>query len=46
MGMEKGMEKGIMSEHLRNAKVMKRMNVPLDTIIQVTGLSKEEIDRL
>lgn len=46
MGMEKGMEKGIMSERLRNAKVMKRMNAPLDTIIQVTGLSKEEIDRL
>ena len=46
MGMEKGMEKGIMSERFRNARVMKRMNVPLDTIIQVTGLSKEEIDRL
>lgn len=46
VGMEKGMEKGIMSERLRNAKVMKRMNVPLGTIIQVTGLSKEEIDRL
>ena len=46
MGMEKGMEKGIMSERLRNARAMKRMNVPLDTIIQVTGLSKEEIDRL
>lgn len=45
-GMEKGLEKGILSERLRNAKVMKRMNVPLDTIIQVTGLSKEEIDRL
>lgn len=45
-GYEVGMEKGIMSERLRNAKVMKRMNVPLDTIIQVTGLSKEEIDRL
>lgn len=44
--MEKGLEKGILSERLRNAKVMKRMNVPLDTIIQVTGLSKEEIDRL
>ena len=45
-GMEKGMEEGIMSERLRNAKAMKRMNIPLDTIIQVTGLSKEEIDLL
>lgn len=45
-GMEKGMKKGILSERLRNARAMKRMNVPLDTIIQVTGLSKEEIDRL
>lgn len=46
VGMEKGMKKGILSERLRNARAMKRMNVPLDTIIQVTGLSKEEIDRL
>ena len=46
VGLKMGMEKGILSERLRNAKVMKRMNVPLDTIIQVTGLSKEEIDRL
>lgn len=46
VGMEEGMEKGILSERLRNARAMKRMNVPLDTIIQVTGLSKEEINRL
>ena len=45
-GMEKGLGKGILSERLRNARAMKRMNVPLDTIIQVTGLSKEEINRL
>ena len=44
--MEKGMKKGILSERLRNARAMKRMNVPLETIIQVTGLSKEEIDPL
>ena len=46
VGLKEGMEKGVMSERLRNARAMKRMNVPLDTIIQVTGLSKEEIDRL
>ena len=45
-GMEKGMEKGKAEEKIKNAKKMKELNIDIETIIQVTGLSKEEIKKL
>jgi len=41
-GMEKGMEKGI----LKVAKAMKDKEIPIEIIVETTGLSKEEINIL
>ena len=44
--MDKGMEKGIMQEKYNTARKMKTLNVDADTIMKVTGLTKEEINSL
>jgi len=49
-GIEKGIEKGIaegeLKEKLRNAKTMKEMGLPTDTISKVTGLKLSDIEKL
>ena len=52
-GIEKGIEKGIMmgiekgqqEALIQTARKMKTMNIPVETIIQCTGLSLEEIEK-
>ena len=41
-GMEKGMEKG----HIEDARRMKAKNYPVEDIVEITGLSREEIEEL
>ena len=31
---------------LENAKKMKEKNIPIETIVEITGLTKEEIEKL
>ena len=45
-GIEQGIEKGAHQKALETAKLMKQANCELDFIIQMTGLSKEEIEAL
>lgn len=45
-GMEKGMEMGMEKAKLENAKTMKTLGLAADIIMQVTGLSAEEIEKL
>lgn len=45
-GIEQGIEKGIVKEKTITARKLKSLNIPVDTIIQVTGLSLEEIEKL
>jgi predicted transposase/invertase (TIGR01784 family) len=43
-GIEKGIEKGRTEERLENVRKMKQLGVAVEIIIQVTGLSREEIE--
>ncbi len=45
-GREEGREEGIKEEKLLNAKKMKGLGLDIETIISVTGLTKEEIEKL
>ena len=45
-GIKKGKEQGVKAERLRTAKIMKQKNMPIDDIIDITGLTKEEIEKL
>ena len=53
-GLEKGLERGkkigrdegIREEKIHNAKKMLEKNIPVETIIEITGLTKEEIENL
>ena len=49
-GMEKGIEKGIeqgkKTEKIEMAKTAKKEGIPIDMIVKLTGLSREEIERL
>ena len=45
-GIEQGRAKGIAEEKLKLAKKMKIKNIPIEDIIELTDLSKEEIDKL
>ena len=45
-GVEKGIKEGSQKNRLDNAAKMKELNVPLDIIIKVTGLSADEINKL
>ena len=46
IGIEKGRTEGERQKALEIAKNMKSLGLPTETIIQVTGLSKEEIDNM
>ena len=39
-------KKGRKEEKLENARKMKEKNIPIETIIEITGLTKEEIEEL
>ena len=45
-GLERGLDKGAYQAKLETANLMKKANCELDFIIQMTGLSKEEIEKL
>lgn len=44
-GIARGRDEGIKEEKARVAKSLKALGVPVDTIMQATGLDKEEIER-
>lgn len=45
-GMKKGLEQGALEEKRKNAKAMKALGLPLETIAKVTGMSAEDIAKL
>ena len=45
-GMAKGLEKGIEQEKRKLAKKMKDKDMQIDEIVEITGLTKEEIEKL
>ena len=45
-GLAEGIEKGEHKANIENAKKMKAMEFPIETISQITGLSPEEIEKL
>ena len=45
-GIQVGREEGIKEEKLLNARKMKELGIDIETIISVTGLTKEEIEKL
>ena len=45
-GVNKGIKEGEQNKNLENAKKMKLKNISIEDIIDITGLSKEEIDAL
>ena len=45
-GIKEGVTEGRKKERLENAKKMKEKNIPIETIVEITGLTKEEIEKL
>lgn len=45
-GLKQGHEEGILDEKRKNAKTMKALGLPWETIAKVTGMSVAEIDKL
>ncbi len=45
-GEKKGIEKGSIKEKIRTAKVMIEKGFDIDTVIDITGLDKKEIEKL
>ena len=45
-GLKRGIEQGGKNKQLEIAKKMKAKNIPTDEIIEITGLTKEEIEKL
>ena len=45
-GLEEGLEKGREEERLNSARSYKKLSVPVEIIMQATGLSREEIEGL
>ena len=43
-GREEGREQGALKERIENARKMKQLGVDVQLIVQITGLSLEEID--
>lgn len=43
---QKGMQKGLKEANIKIAKNLLSLNVPLDTIISATGLTKDEIEKM
>ena len=44
--MKEGREQGIKEANIENAKKMIELGVEIETIIAVTGLTKEEIEKI
>lgn len=45
-GIEKGIEQGASDERKKNAKAMKTLGLPLETIAKVTGMAIDDIEKL
>ena len=45
-GLEKGLEKGIKKRNIEIAKKMLQKCIPLKEIAEITGLTKEEIEKI
>ncbi len=45
-GRKEGIEQGTFEERRKNAKAMKALGLPLETIVKVTGMSADNIDKL
>ena len=45
-GLQQGIQQGEHHANLKNAKAMKAMGLPFETIQKITGLTREEIDNL
>ena len=45
-GIEKGIEKGKKEGVLKTAKAMLKRNMPIETIMEITELTREEIEKL
>ena len=45
-GLKQGHEEGILDEKRKNAKTMKALGLPWETIAKVTGMSVAEIGKL
>ena len=45
-GIEKGIEKGKKEGIIKTAKAMLKKNIPIETIMEITELTKEEIEKL
>ncbi len=45
-GIEQGIQQGTMKRNLQIAKKMKSKNIDIDSIVEITGLTKEEIKKL
>lgn len=45
-GRKEGIEQGTFEERRKNAKAMKALGLPLETIVKVTGMSANDIDKL
>ena len=45
-GMKSGVKRGIEQEKLQNAKKMLEEHIPMEIVIKITGLTKEEIEKL
>ena len=45
-GIKEGVTEGRKKERLENAKKMKEKNIPIETIVEITVLTKKEIEKL
>jgi predicted transposase YdaD len=45
-GLAEGLAQGVSEATLKIAKALKEVNTPIDVITSVTGLSKEEVEKL
>ena len=45
-GRKEGIEQGTFEERRKNAKAMNALGLPLETIVKVTGMSADDIDKL
>ena len=45
-GRKEGKEQGIQQEKIRNAKMMLQLDISIEKIIKITGLTREEIEQI
>ena len=43
---KEGIKEGAKKKNLENARKMKEKNIPIETIVEITGLTKEEIEKM